>query len=110
MGTWIDICQRTDIVPGTGVCALLGEAQVAVFRCRQTDALYAIDNYDPIGRAQVLSRGIIGCVAGEPVVASPLYKQHFNLSTGVCLQSPKVQLKTYDVRYLDDRVQLSSMP
>jgi nitrite reductase (NADH) small subunit len=110
METWTDICQRADIVPGTGVCALLGETQVAVFRCRQTDALYAIDNYDPIGRAQVLSRGIIGCVAGETVVASPLYKQHFNLTTGACLQSPEYQLKTYGVRYLDDRVQLSSLP
>jgi nitrite reductase (NADH) small subunit len=42
------------------------------------------------------------------VVASPLYKQHFNLTTGACLQSPEFKLKTYGVRYLGDRVQLFS--
>ena len=39
--------------------------------------LYAIGNYDPAGDANVLSRGIIGSVNGQTVVASPLYKHHF---------------------------------
>ena len=108
MSDWIDVCQRQDIVAGTGVCALLNSQQVAIFRCRVSDELYAVSNYDPIGEANVLSRGIIGSVKGEVVVSSPLYKQHFSLVTGECLQSPKHQLTTYKVRYQGDKVQLLS--
>ncbi|MCG9698162.1 nitrite reductase small subunit NirD [Shewanella sp. Isolate11] len=106
MNTWVDICQSEDIVAGTGVCALLGSEQVAIFRCRQSDRLFAVSNYDPIGRANVLSRGIMGCIKGELVVSSPLYKQHFNLQTGGCLQDPNYQLKTYEVRRQGQSIQL----
>jgi len=31
-------------------------------------------------------------------VASPVYKQAFDLRTGICLDDPKVRLRTYRVR------------
>ena len=31
-GRWTDVCALEEIVPQTGVCALLGRKQVAVFR------------------------------------------------------------------------------
>ncbi|WP_394205040.1 nitrite reductase small subunit NirD [Shewanella waksmanii] len=108
MSHWIDICHRNDVVAGTGVCALVNSEQVAIFRCRTTDSLYAVSNYDPIGQANVLSRGIMGSIEGQVVVASPLYKQHFCLNTGSCLQSPEHQLKTYQVRYAGEKIQLLS--
>jgi nitrite reductase (NADH) small subunit len=70
-------------------------------------AVYAINNYDPFGNANVLSRGIIGDINGQPVVASPLYKQHFNLQTGVCLEDETVRIPAYAVRIENGKVQVS---
>ena len=94
---WVAVCQLDDIVPNTGVCALVGERQVAVFRL-DDDRVYAIDNHDPYSRANVLSRGIVGDLKGELVVASPVYKQHFNLMSGQCLEDADVRVPVYPVR------------
>ncbi len=53
-----------------------------------------------------MSRGIMGSLDGQPCVASPLYKQHFNLQTGVCIEEPEVQLTRFDVRVSGNDVQL----
>ena len=109
---WITVCNKEDLIADSGLCALLegeqGEEQVAIFLVGKTDKLYAICNYDPIGDANVLSRGIIGSIDDQLVVASPLYKQHYNLETGVCLEDPDVILKVYKVRVEKNKVQLSS--
>jgi nitrite reductase (NADH) small subunit len=97
MGEWLAICRLEDIVPNTGVCALVGERQVAVFRL-DDDSVYAIDNLDPFSRANVLSRGIVGDLKGEVVVASPVYKQHFSLATGQCQEDPEVRLAVFPAR------------
>jgi NAD(P)H-dependent nitrite reductase small subunit len=104
MSDWIAVCQLDDIVPNTGVCALVGERQVAVFRL-DDDSVYAIDNHDPFSRANVLSRGIVGDVKGELVVASPVYKQHFSLASGACLEDPGIRVAVYPAR-LDGRTVL----
>jgi nitrite reductase (NADH) small subunit len=88
-GDWIAVCRLKDIVPNTGVCALVDGRQVAVFRL-DDDRVYAIDNHDPFSRANVLSRGIVGDLKGELVVASPVYKQHFSLVTGRCIEDETV--------------------
>lgn len=81
------ICSTADLLPGAGVAARLGARQVALFYLPgEARELYAIGNYDPIGAANVLARGIVGDVNGEPVVASPLYKHHFSLVDGRCLE------------------------
>ena len=77
---WITVCKKTELTPNTGVCALVNEEQVAVFWEGISNELYALSNYDPIGEANVLSRGILGSVGEDMVVASPLYKQHFKLT------------------------------
>ena len=79
-GAWTSVCAFDDLMPDTGVAALLEGRQIAVFRIGEV--VYAIDNYDPHSEANVLSRGIVGDLNGEPVVASPIYKHHFNLATG----------------------------
>ena len=83
------VCRLEDIVPTRGVCALVGGEQVAVFRV--DDEVYAIGNRDPFSGANVLSRGIVGDLNGELVVASPVYKQHFSLRTGRCIEDASVQ-------------------
>lgn len=37
MSQWINICDINDIIPATGVCALLGSEQVAIFRPRHDE-------------------------------------------------------------------------
>jgi nitrite reductase (NADH) small subunit len=90
----VAVCRLSDIVPNTGVCALVGGRQVAVFRL-DDDSVHAIDNHDPFSRANVLSRGIVGDLNGEPVVASPVYKQHFSLLSGRCIEDPSVSVPVY---------------
>jgi nitrite reductase (NADH) small subunit len=104
---WVAICRLTDIVPNTGVCALVGGRQVAVFRL-DDDGVYALDNHDPFSRANVISRGIVGDLKGELVVASPVYKQHFSLASGQCLEEPQVRLAVYRVRLEDGMVWVES--
>lgn len=108
MSNWTTICKLDDLVPNTGVCALLEGEQVAVFRVGKGNDLYAVSNYDPFGEANVLSRGIIGSLGDQVVVASPLYKQHFDLKTGACVEDPEHALKVYPVRIQQDEVQLQS--
>ena len=99
------VCQRSDLVAGSGVCALVGGEQVALFYLpEETPQLYALGNRDPIGKANVLSRGIVGDLGGELVVASPLYKQHFSLETGACLEEAEVRVEIYEVRLDGDSV------
>ncbi len=95
--TWTAVCAVDDLLPNTGVCARVGEHHVAIFRVG-TDQLFAIDNIDPKSAASVLSRGLVGSVGERIVVASPLYKQHFDLASGECLEAPDQSVRAYAVR------------
>ena len=97
MSDWIPVCRLKDIVPNTGVCALVHGRQVAVFRL-EDDRLFALAAFDPFSKANVLSRGIVGDLKGEIVVASPVYKQHFSLRSGQCLEEDGVRLDVFPVR------------
>jgi assimilatory nitrate reductase catalytic subunit len=90
------VCLLEDILPDTGVCALVGGEQVAVFRVE--DHVYAVGNRDPFSGANVLSRGIVGDLKGELVVASPVYKQHFSLTTGRCIEDAGMRIPVYAAR------------
>jgi len=107
MSQWIDICSTEDLQPDSGICALVDHKQVAIFYMAKDNAVYAIDNYDPFGKANVLSRGMIGDLDGEPMVASPLYKQHFNLKTGSCFEDDNVKVRNYPIRMTNGRVEIS---
>ncbi|MBU2918257.1 MAG: nitrite reductase (NADH) small subunit [Psychrosphaera sp.] len=103
---WETVCSVTDISKNTGVCALHHGEQVAIFRVGPDEQLFALQNYDPFGQANVLSRGIVGDVDGLLTISSPLYKQHFSLESGKCLEDESVILQTYMVRQQDGLVQL----
>lgn len=104
---WTAVCAVEEIWPNIGVCALVDGRQVAVFRVRERDGAdryYAIDNHDPQSGANVLSRGLIGTLSGRVVVASPIYKQHYDLVTGECLEEPSTPVRAYAVRVEDGKV------
>jgi len=99
LDNWTAICTLDEIVPDTGVCALLGGRQVAVFRVGDREPrVFAIDNYDPNAQAAVLSRGLVGSIGERIVVASPIYKQHFDLQSGECLEAPAQSVASYPAR------------
>ena len=104
--TWTTVCELDALLPNVGVRALLGDSQVAVFRLSGSDEIFAIDAFDPFSNAPVLSRGIVGDVKGRLVVASPIYKQHFDLTTGQCLEDDSVAVRTFAVRVVDGQVQV----
>jgi nitrite reductase (NADH) small subunit len=103
---WTAVCPYARLEPERGIAALLHGVQVALFRLIDGE-MYAIDNRDPIGGAYVMSRGIVGTRGGVPVVASPLFKQAYDLRTGECLDVPGVAVPTYAVRCHDGLVQVS---
>ncbi|MGH3943019.1 MAG: nitrite reductase small subunit NirD [Pseudonocardiaceae bacterium] len=104
---WTPVCGYDDLIPERGVAALVDGRPVAIFRTHD-GALHALSNVDPFSGASVLSRGIVGDRGGRATVASPIYKQAFELATGVCLDDPDVSVPTYVVRVIDGVVQIGS--
>ena len=105
--SWTAICPLHAITPGTGVCALVGTQQIAVFRPHGDARLYAIDNIDPLYQASVLSRGLLAEHDGDLWVASPLKKQRYRLKDGYCSDDPALSRHCYAVRVVDGQVQIS---
>jgi nitrite reductase (NADH) small subunit len=101
---WQTVCSLSKIIPNTGVCALVNGEQVAIFRIGND--VFAIANYDPFSKAYVLSRGIVGDRQGIPKVASPIYKQNFNLITGECFDDSTVKIRVFPVQVVDGQVQI----
>lgn len=103
--TWVDICPLDLLTPDRGVAAIVEGRQVAIFRLRD-GGLFAVDNLDPCSGASVLSRGIVGSVGDVTTVASPVYKQRFDLATGRCLDDEAVAVATHAVRVVEGVVQV----
>lgn len=105
---WETVCRYDRLLPERGVAALLGvrhsdsgavvdAVQVALFRTHD-GTVHALGNVDPFSRAAVLSRGIVGDRAGVPTVASPVFKQVFDLRDGRCLDVPDVAVPAFPTR------------
>jgi nitrite reductase (NADH) small subunit len=108
MSQWITVCPVADILPGTGVCALIGDRQVAVFRPYADEQVFAISNIDPFAQASVLSRGLIAEHQGDLWVASTLKKQHFRLYDGHCLEDDSRSVASFASRVVDGIVQVAA--
>lgn len=111
LSDWEVVCSTKDLVEGSGVCALLNDVQVAIFYLPEFETpVFALGNRDPIGGANVLSRGIVGDLGGELVIASPLYKQHFSLRTGACIERDDVTVPVFRARLDGDKVLVALSP
>ena len=105
MSQVLKICEQTDLVANSGVCAIVEGQQIALFYLpKEIPTVYAIGNWDPIGKANVLSRGMVGDINQRLVVASPLYKQHFDLPTGNCIEDSTMSVPVYHVELVADEV------
>ena len=102
--SWTDVCDVESIPAGRGACALVDGMQVAIFRV--DDEVFSVSNFDPFSGAFVISRGIVGNRGDVIKVASPMFKQSFDLGTGACLDDPSVALDTFDVRVRDGRIEV----
>ena len=109
---WVRVCSLTDLEVERGRAALLGSTQLALFLLH-SGRVHAVSNLDPYSGAHVISRGIVGTRQDAPTVASPMYKQVFDLRTGQCLDAvgrEPVDVDAYPVRILEDVVFVGREP
>lgn len=107
---WREVCGLDDLVLERGAAALVDGEQIALFRVGEREVL-ALQQLDPYSGAQVISRGIVGSRAGAVTVASPMYKQVFDLRTGRCLDAlgrEPQDLRTWSVRVESDVVMVAA--
>jgi nitrite reductase (NADH) small subunit len=104
--TWYSVCTIDRLPADRGVAALVDGRQLALFRLHGAERIHAVANVDPFSGVGCLSRGIVGDVDGEPMVAAPVYKQRFSLATGRCFDDPTVTIDVFDVRLRDDWVEV----
>ncbi|RJO80057.1 nitrite reductase (NAD(P)H) small subunit [Nocardia panacis] len=107
---WTRACPLDYLIPGRGVAVLLKGGRQAALFLLPDGMLYAVGNIDPIGRAAVISRGLVGDRAGTPVVISPLLKQAYSLLDGRCLDNADIALPVYAVRVTDGVVAVTNTP
>ena len=105
-GVWRPVCPLARLTPDRGVAAFVDGVAVAVFLLANGE-LHAIDNVDPCSGANVLSRGIIGDAGGVTTVASPMYKQRFDLLTGECLDDPTHRVVVHRALVVDGVVRVA---
>ncbi|SFM94052.1 nitrite reductase (NADH) large subunit [Izhakiella capsodis] len=105
---WQTLCDLDTIPPQAGIGARLGDERIALFRLN--DEVFALDDQEPGTHASVISRGILGDVAGEPVVISPLYKQRFRLQDGRSIDDQSRRLRRWPVQVVNGEVQVSAEP
>ena len=105
---WNAVCRLEQIPSDAGIGARLGSQRIALFR--HGDRVWALDDNEPGTTASVLSRGLLGDAAGEPLVVSPLYKQRFRLRDGQSLDNPQLALRCWPVKIEQGQVWVAAAP
>jgi nitrite reductase (NADH) small subunit len=103
------VCRLDDLAVERGAAVVVDGRQVALFRLHD-GSVHALSNRDPFSGAYVLSRGVVGDRGGRPAVASPVYKQAFDLATGRCLDDPEVSVPLYEAGVVDGVVHVTRHP
>ncbi len=113
---WVRVCDIDELTVERGCAALVRGAQVALVRTVTGD-VYAVAHTDPFSGANVIARGIVGTRGGIPTIASPMYKQVFDLRNGRCLDNAGFQprsgtgdLAVWDVLISDGDVLVTNTP
>jgi nitrite reductase (NADH) small subunit len=105
--TAVAVCSYEALLPERGVAALIGQRQIALFRTHD-GTVYALDNHDPVSGANVMARGIVGNRGDVPTVASPMFKQVYDLRTGQSLDDPDVVIPAHAVQVVDGQILVSA--
>lgn len=103
--TWTAVCSFDALPVDRGAAALVDGHQVAIFRLANGE-VYAVDHRDPFSGANVMARGLVGTRGNVPTVASPIYKQVFDLQSGKCLDDESVALQSWPVRVVDGMIEI----
>lgn len=103
---WLTVCSLDELEPLWGEAALLRGTQIALVRLPD-DRVFAVDHWDPRAQANVMARGIVGSAKGRATLASPIYKQVYDLESGECLSETGAALNVYPVRVVGGAVQVS---
>lgn len=119
----IEICPVEALSVDRGAAALLPDGtQIAVFRL-EDGSVHAIQQLDPYSGVQLLSRGLVGShvVPGQDgaddrqvtTIASPMYKQVWDLDTGEVVDAggkdPQV-IDVYDAEVRDGALHVALTP
>lgn len=104
--SWTPVCTLASLDPDRGAAALVGGDQIALFRLRETDEVLAVAHRDPFSGANVIARGLVGSRGDTVTVASPVYKQVFDLRTGACLDDESASLGVWETRVVAGVVEL----
>lgn len=112
MSGFVEVVALARLVPERGAAVLVDGQQVALFRVSEdgSDTVYAVSHHDPFSRANVIARGIVGSVGDRVTVASPMYKQVFDLASGACLTDPEVRLAVWRTRIVEGLVYVDPDP
>ncbi len=106
MSQWHPVCDIRQILPGSGVCSLIKGQQIAIFRPCDDEQLYALSTIDPFFEASVLSRGLIVEHQKTLWVASPLKKQRFRLSDGLCMEDESRSVASFPLRVSEGQAEV----
>jgi len=108
---WVELCDLDAIPANAGMAARLANRQIALFHLpSHPQKVFALSNHEPDSDANVLARGMLGDVKGEPVVISPLYKQRFRLQDGRCIDDMHKVLNVWPVKIEHGRVWIQESP
>lgn len=106
---WHRLCRLSDLELGWAEAALVDGRQVALFPLGPEE-VYAVDHRDPRTGAHVMARGITGSrtVMGEErlTVTSPLHKEVYDLTSGVCYTDGSLRLPVHACRMQDGWVEV----
>lgn len=109
MANWHVICKETELDPNLAEAALFGTEQVAVVKAWDGN-IYVTSNVDPRTQQGVMSRGIVGDreVNGirHPTLASPIYKEVYDLASGECYSNPDYSLPVYASRVVEGVIEV----
>ncbi|MBR9727185.1 nitrite reductase small subunit NirD [Shewanella intestini] len=94
---WVKICEASVLPQGSGIAAWVNETAVAIFDLGN-DGLYAVGNVDPATGVSVLARGLVCDIEGKLCVASPLYKHHYQLEDGVCIEDSNLSAMSFEIK------------
>lgn len=97
--SWESVCNLDDLVPGAGVAICLDGVAYAIFYLPEhPQQVFVVGHKDPFSGAEVLGWGLVCEDQGRYSVASPLYKQHFDLLDGTCLEDPSISIEVLKAR------------
>lgn len=104
---WLTICDESALPVFGGIAAWVGGKAIAIFNLGE-QGIFAMDNADPATGVGVLSRGLICDLQRDIFVASPLHKQHYSLTNGLCIEDESLSVELYQIKCEQGKVMINA--